>query len=57
MEYAECQTCNADLSILSTMLLAYTSKLLSIISLDFDIVSYLLIRHSEIGQLLNKKGM
>jgi hypothetical protein len=44
MEYAECQTCRADLSILSSMVLAYTSKPLSTINVDFNIVGYLLIR-------------
>jgi hypothetical protein len=47
MEYAEYQTCSADLNILPSMVLAYTSKLLSIINVDFNIVGY----------LLNKKGM
>jgi len=47
MEYAECQTCNADLSTLPLMLFAYKSKLLSIISVDFNIAGYLLIRYSE----------
>jgi len=47
MEYAECQSCYADLSILSSMVLAYASKLLSIINVDFNIVGYLLIRYSE----------
>ena len=47
MVYAECQTCRADLSILSSMVLAYTSKILSIINVDFNIVGYLLIRYSE----------
>jgi len=48
MEYAECQTCHADLSILSSMVLEYTSKRLSLINVDFNIIGYLLIRHSEI---------
>jgi len=47
MEYAECQTCHAVLSILFSVVLAYTSKRLSIISVDFSIVGYLLIRYSE----------
>jgi len=47
MENGECQNCHADLSILSSMLLANTSKLLSIINVDFNIVGYLLIRYSE----------
>jgi len=47
MEYAECQTCHADLSILPSMVLAYTSKHLSIINMDFNIVGYLLIIYTE----------
>jgi len=47
MEYAECQTCHPDLSIFSSMLLAYTSKLLSIINVDFNVAGYLLIRYSQ----------
>jgi len=49
MEYAEYQICHADLSILSSMLLAYAIQLLSIINVDFNIVGYLLIRYSEYG--------
>ena len=47
MEYAECQTCHADWSILSSKVFAYTSKRLSVINVDLDIVVYLLIRYSE----------
>ena len=47
MEYAEFQTFHADLSILTSMVLAYTSKLLSMISVDFNIIDYLVIRYSE----------
>ena len=47
MEYAEFETFHADLSILSSMVLAYTSKLLPLINVDFNIVGYLLIRYSE----------
>jgi len=47
MEYAECQTCHTVLSILTSVVLACTSKLLSLINMDFTIVGRLLIRYSE----------
>jgi len=47
MENAGFETCHADLSILSSMVIAYTSKLFSIINMDFNIVGYLLIKYSE----------
>jgi len=47
MENAGFETCYADLSILPSMVLAYTSELLSIIIVHFNIVGYLLIRYSE----------
>ena len=49
------QTCHADLSILSSMVLAKTSKRFSIINVDFNIVGYLLIRYSEYFSCSMKK--
>jgi hypothetical protein len=47
MENAGFQSFHADLSILSSMVLAYTGQIFSIINMDFNIVGYLLIRYSE----------
>jgi len=42
MENTGFETCHADFSILSSMVLAYTSKQFSIIDMDFNILGYLL---------------
>jgi len=45
------------MSLLSTIILAYTSKLSSIINVDFKVVGYLLIGYSEYVSCLIKRNV